>query len=114
GQPFSTQYAFEPEHPLLLLDLVDRLYRAWGRPELLDKLHVKSLFYQFVHELLRQLDARGIASAKPDPVSQAVSYMHRNYGQPLTLEGLADMLDCNPRQLLRAFKSRHQTSPIDY
>lgn len=114
NDPFQMQYGFVPHYPIALLDIVERMNKQWSLTGLLDKLHVKTLFYQFLYELMRQLDHQRVESSKPDPVGQAVRYMHQQYGQPITLESLADMLDCNTRQFLRMFKSRHNTSPIDY
>ncbi|RKN76075.1 AraC family transcriptional regulator [Paenibacillus ginsengarvi] len=114
GDPFRMQYGFEPHYPILLLDIAQRMAKEWSAAGLLGKFHTKSLFYQFVYEIMRQLDRQGIEPVKPDPVAQAVLFMNQHYARPITLESLVEMLDCNPRQFLRWFKSRHQTSPIDY
>ncbi|TNJ64815.1 helix-turn-helix domain-containing protein [Paenibacillus hemerocallicola] len=114
NNPFQMQFGFAPHYPIALLDIVERMNKQWGLAGLLEKLQVKTLFHQFIYELMWQLDNQRIESSKPDPVGQAVRYMHQQYGQPITLESLADMLDCNTRQFLRMFKSRHNTSPIDY
>jgi iron complex transport system substrate-binding protein len=87
---------------------------SWQLPEPVDKLYVKTVFYQFVHELMRQLRHQEIHPVKPDPVAQAIRYIHENYMEQVTLESLVDMLDLNSRQFLRMFKSRMDTSPIDY
>ncbi|WP_312117499.1 AraC family transcriptional regulator [Brevibacillus reuszeri] len=112
--PFRMQYGFAPQYPVFLLDIAERMAKEWIAAGLIDKLHVKSLFYQFIYEVMRQLDKHGIESVKPDPVTQAVLFMNQYYARPITLESLVEMLDCNPRQFLRWFKRRHETSPIDY
>lgn len=114
GSPFQMQYGFAPHDPISLFDKLAAMDDAWKRAEPLDKLYVKTLFYQFVHELLRQLDDRRVNPVKPEPVAQAVRYIHDNYSGDVTLESLADLLDSTSRQLLRLFKSRMGTSPIDY
>ncbi|HBZ78941.1 MULTISPECIES: AraC family transcriptional regulator [Brevibacillus] len=112
--PFRMQYGFAPQYPVFLLDIAERMAKEWIAAGLIDKLHVKSLFYQFVYEVMRQLDQQGIEPIKPDPVTQAVLFMNQHYARPITLESLVEMLDCNPRQFLRWFKRRYETSPIDY
>ncbi len=112
--PFRMQYGFAPQYPIFLLDIAERMAKEWIAAGLIDKLHVKSLFYQFVYEVMRQLDQQGIEPIKPDPVTQAVLFMNQHYARPITLESLVEMLDCNPRQFLRWFKRRYETSPIDY
>lgn len=94
GNPFQMQYGFAPHYPIALLDIVERMNKQWSSAGLLDKLQVKTLFYQFIYELMRQLDNQRVESSKPDPVGQAVRYMHQQYGQPITLESLAGMVDC--------------------
>jgi iron complex transport system substrate-binding protein len=113
-RPFGLQYDFKPGEPLALFDPLVRMEGSWRpeRPE--DKLYAKALFYRFVHEMLRQFGDQGVAALKPDPVAQAVRYLHENYKEPITLESLAGLLDCHPRHLQRLFKSRTGTSPIDY
>ncbi|MCP3776450.1 AraC family transcriptional regulator [Paenibacillus sp. MZ04-78.2] len=112
--PFQLQFSFAPHDPIAMLDKAQAMYKAWERTDELEKLHVKSLFYQFVHELLRQLASQSVQAQRPDLVAQAIRYIHEHYKEPITLESLADMLDCNPRQFLRMFRNSRQTSPIDY
>jgi len=112
--PFRLQYDFVPQYPFSFIDTVERMSREWQRAEPLEKLHVKALFYQWVHEVLKQLHQQQVPLHKPDPVMQAVRYMHDHYKEAITLESMASMLECNSRQFLRMFKSRMNTSPIDY
>ncbi|MBD2864313.1 AraC family transcriptional regulator [Paenibacillus oceani] len=112
--PFQMQYELDPHYPLPLFDKVTAMSREWLRPGASDALYVKTLFYQFLYELQSQLREQGIQAVKPDPVAQAIRYMQHNYRKPITLETLAGLLDLNTRQFLRMFKSRLNTSPIDY
>ncbi|TBL76238.1 AraC family transcriptional regulator [Paenibacillus thalictri] len=112
--PFQMQYGFIPHTPSLLYDRMGMMYQSWRQPDMLDKLQVKAIFYQFVYELMRQMHEQTISVTKPDPVEQAIRYMHERYKDPVTLESLAEMLDCSTRQLLRMFKNRVSASPIDY
>ncbi|QJD82116.1 AraC family transcriptional regulator [Cohnella herbarum] len=114
NNPFLMQYGFDPHYPIALFHKVELMGAIWRQTEAVDKLYVKALFYQFVHEMMRQLSHQGIHPVKPDPVAQAIRYIHENYKDHVTLESLVDMLDLNSRQFLRMFKSQMDTSPIDY
>ncbi len=113
-KPFHLRYDFKPGDPLALFDPLVRMNRSWQGEKPEERLYAKALFYRFVHELLRQFADQGVAAFKPDPAAQAVRYIHENYKEPITLEALAELLDCHPRHLQRLFKTRTHTSPIDY
>ncbi|EPD93516.1 AraC family transcriptional regulator [Paenibacillus sp. HGH0039] len=112
--PFHFQYAFAPSHPLALFDKLVRLEKEWDQTHALDKLHVKAIFYQFVYELLRQLDQQRIRPVRPNLASLAAHYIHEHYAETITLESLAQALDCSEGHLSRQFKSEMQNSPIHY
>ncbi|MFD2333545.1 ABC transporter substrate-binding protein [Cohnella sp. GCM10020058] len=114
NSPFRLQYAFAPLHPLMLHGLVESMAAAWKQESNLAPLRVRSTFYQFVQEVLSQMEARAVQPMKPELSEQAARYLTERYKEPITLDSLAAALDCHPRQLLRAFKSSRQTSPIDY
>ncbi|NEW04740.1 AraC family transcriptional regulator [Paenibacillus sp. SYP-B3998] len=112
--PFQRQYGFAPLYPISLYEKVELIVKEWQQSDTLGQLHVKTLFYQFVYEVLGQLHQQGISTSKPDLVAQAIRYIHEHYREHVTLESLVEMLDCNSRQFLRLFKSQKNTSPIDY
>ncbi|MGP0578789.1 hypothetical protein ACTP13_17540 [Paenibacillus peoriae] len=105
--PFQNQYAFAPHYPLPLYDKVKLLEQEWREASGLGKLHVKALFQQFVYELLQQLYRQGIEPEplKPDLVSQAVAYMREHFSRPMTLESIAEELECSTGHLSRLFRS---------
>ncbi|WP_240664142.1 AraC family transcriptional regulator [Paenibacillus sp. M-152] len=112
--PFQNQYAFAPHYPLPLYDKVKLLEQEWHKGSGLGKLHVKALFHHFVFELLHQLDRQGIQPLKPDLVAQAVTYIREHFSRPITLESIAEDLECSTGHLSRLFKSKMHTSPIHY
>ncbi|WP_348624849.1 hypothetical protein ABFT51_09575 [Paenibacillus peoriae] len=98
-----------------MYDQVKLLEQEWREASGLGKLHVKALFHQFVYELLQQLYRQGIEPLKPDLVSQAVAYMREHFSRPMTLESIAEELECSTGgHLSRLFKSKMHTSPIHY
>ncbi|MGM1046778.1 MAG: AraC family transcriptional regulator [Bacillota bacterium] len=112
--PFQYQYAFAPHHPLSLYDKVKLLEQEWRQASGLGKLHVKALLHQFVYELLSQLHQQGIQPLKPDLMAQAVVYIREHFKQPITLELIAEELECSTGHLSRLFKKQMHTSPIHY
>ena len=67
--------------------------QEWRKSGGIDRFHVKSLFYQFVHNLLQQLYSQGIDIVKPDLVGQVMMYIQEHYAQALTLESIAANLN---------------------
>ncbi|ASA26270.1 Fe3+-hydroxamate ABC transporter substrate-binding protein [Paenibacillus donghaensis] len=114
SKPFQVQYGFTPQHPALLYPKLDQMQREWSKPGAIDKLRTKTMFYQFLCELLEQLAAQQVATGLPDLSVQAIRYMEEHYAEPITLEAIADRLLCSPRQLQRQFKSKLRSGPIDY
>ncbi|WP_420540024.1 helix-turn-helix domain-containing protein [Paenibacillus polymyxa] len=88
--------------------------QEWHKGSGLGKLHVKALFHHFVFELLHQLDRQGIQPLKPDLVAQAVTYIREHFSRSITLESIAEELECSTGHLSRLFKSKMHTSPIHY
>lgn len=114
GSPFQAQFSFPPAAPLQLRDQVLGMYAEWTQQGELQKLHVRSLFYAFVYELLRQIKQHHIPLKPADLVFQAISYLQEHYAKPLTLDQLAALLDSSSRHLSRLFKRRTGFSPIEY
>ncbi|MBP1996103.1 AraC family transcriptional regulator [Paenibacillus eucommiae] len=114
NRPFSLQYGFKPQEPLSLLRYLEGMEKAWMHAGDLARFQVKGLFYQFVHELLWQLDSQGVKTHKPDLVSQAIRYIEQHYQESMSLDSIAEQLNYSPRHLSMRFKAQTGASPIDY
>ncbi|MFF2089859.1 ABC transporter substrate-binding protein [Paenibacillus sp. NPDC058174] len=114
NKPFQLQYGFMPQYPLSLQDKARYIFEDWMKQEPLDKFHARTLFYQFVHELLWQMQRQGVEPMRPDLASQALRFMHERYMEPITLDMMADLLDCSTRYLTKLFKSKMNESPIRF
>jgi iron complex transport system substrate-binding protein len=112
--PFQAQYVIRANQPIYLLDKAKRIYAEWQKANDLNKLMAKALFYQWVYEIAGQLSRNEIRYIQPDLAAQAADYIQEHYREPITLEQLAELLDCSPRQLMRKFREVFHTSPIDY
>lgn len=114
SKPFSGTYHFIPVHPLPLYEILDQMYGDWQTRRALEHLHVKALFYQWVHELLHQMQGQELNPLRADVLDQAVRYMHDSYSMPFTLTHLPALWGTSPRTLSRLFRMRLQTSPAQY
>jgi len=108
------QYSFLPMHPVILFDKVSEMFRVWQSVSELDQLQTRALFYQFIYETYRQLQEQNVEPIKPDLFALAMRYIHEFYMRPLTLEEIAEAIDCSAGHLSRIFKSKLDASPIHY
>ncbi|WP_141501556.1 AraC family transcriptional regulator [Paenibacillus luteus] len=114
NRPFHIQYGFAPQHAISLLHKVRDMEEGWRLQASLGHFHVKVSFYQFVYQLLCQLEVQGIKTQKPELVAQAVRYIHEYYSMPITLESLAEGLNYSSSHLSIQFKDKIGLSPIGY
>ncbi|GGG64506.1 AraC family transcriptional regulator [Paenibacillus radicis (ex Gao et al. 2016)] len=112
--PFLYQYSFVPLYPLPLIEKLRHMYEEWMKMNPLDAFHARTLFQQFVHELLSQMQLQGIRPVHPDLMAQVLRYMNDHYMEPLTLEAMAELFDCSVSYLTKLFKKRMNESPIRY
>ncbi|WP_405114035.1 AraC family transcriptional regulator [Paenibacillus sp. FSL K6-1217] len=114
SKPFTGTYHFTPAHPLPLYEIIEQMYGQWQTGRNLEHLHVKALFYQWVHELFHQMQGQELQPLRADTLDQAIRYMHDSYSKPFTLDTLAGTLGTSPRTLSRLFRMRLNTSPAQY
>ncbi|ASA20781.1 hypothetical protein B9T62_08280 [Paenibacillus donghaensis] len=69
--------SFVPEFPALLHQHAREMYNAWLNEGDLSRFRTKTVFYLFMHEVLRQLDNPSFVADKPDIVDQAIRYMEK-------------------------------------
>ncbi|WP_312112806.1 AraC family transcriptional regulator [Brevibacillus reuszeri] len=114
SSPFLENYHFSPLYPINLLDKVKQMYEEWRRSDALGKLNSKSLFYQFVHEMLWQLQQQLEDPRNPDLSQLAVRYIEENFYKEITLETLTQALHYSPQYLSKKFKEQLGCSPIHF
>lgn len=107
----QVSYGFEPRYPMPLIEIMQWIYRQWNELQSAGRIQTKALFYQWLAEMLKQLQEQRKKRTKLDRVDQAVRYLHRHYAEPLKMEQVADMLDCSPRYLNQLFQLQLNTSP---
>lgn len=114
ADPFRMQFGFAPATPLLMFDKVQRMFDAWTENNPSEAIYIKSLLYQFVHELSIQAMEQNTVAQRANYVTQAIRYMKECYTERITLNDLSELLDCSPSYLSRMFKRELGQSPIDY
>lgn len=112
--PFELQYLCSPDAPLPLLDKLRIMHEYWLNGGRLEQLYVKTMLYQWVYELLRQLHVQGVQPLKPDVLETAIRYMENNLSLPVSLDKLAEAAGSSPRSLSRLFRMKLHTSPNQY
>jgi iron complex transport system substrate-binding protein len=105
------EYGMKPDYPLPLLEQVAGMHVQWGNIAFLERIQMTSKFYQFLYELLTQMQQKKVSIIYPDRTRQAVRYMMDHYGKPLTVEHVAAVTNCSPRLLNKLFHNRMQASP---
>ncbi len=80
----------------------------------MERIQVKALFYQFVHELLKQFTKDGINLGQPDVIGQVVRYIEEQYRHNISLESIAEQFNYSPRHLSTRFKGETGFSLIEY
>lgn len=114
ARPFDALYACSLSRASLLQGHLADMLVHWRQASTLDKLRVKSTFYQFVYELISMLNEREAAEDKPDLAQLAVRYLQEHYREPVTMDELAGVFNCSVTHLSRLFKRQTGVSPIHY
>lgn len=114
GSPFNEAYGFKSADPLPLVRRFAEMRASWERAGGLGRLEAKGLFYQLVHEVLRQSDTLRETPLYGDPIGMAILFLQECYADSLTLDDVAARFGYSPRHLTLRFRERTGTSPIDY
>ncbi|WKL03252.1 AraC family transcriptional regulator [Paenibacillus amylolyticus] len=107
----QVSFGFEPAYPLPLIEIMQLIYRQWNELQSAGRIQTKALFYQWLAEMLKQMQEQRKNRTKLDRVDQAVLYLKRHYAEPLKMEQVADLLNCSPRYLNQLFQLQLNTSP---
>ncbi|WP_339264782.1 AraC family transcriptional regulator [Paenibacillus sp. FSL R5-0744] len=110
--PFQIQYCFSPDAPILLYNKIQMMHQKWNRQE--ERLHVKSLFYQFIDQVLKELYRKETEVKQTSVAVQVITYIQEYYADPITLDSLAEVFNFSAYHLSSLFKEYTGMSPIDY
>ncbi|MBP1991638.1 AraC family transcriptional regulator [Paenibacillus eucommiae] len=107
-------FSLTPANPVALHRVLSDMFREWGKQQPFVRLRVRTLLYQFVHELLYQMQEQGVHSVKHDLAAQVAAIIHERYAESITLESLSESLNYSVPHLSSYFKIRTGLSPIDF
>ncbi|WP_240343012.1 AraC family transcriptional regulator [Paenibacillus sp. ALJ109b] len=113
-RPFHVTYRLIPAEPVILYRYLTDMHKEWSKAEALGHLRAKSLLFQFITEVLNQMQTQGARSQKRDLAAQIISIIQSRYAEAITLELLSENLNYSVPHLSSYFKSRTGLSPIDY
>jgi len=111
AESLQVSFGFEPTYPLPLIEIMQLIYRQWNELQSAGRIQTKALFYQWLAEMLKQMQEQRKKRTKLDRVNQAVRYLNRHYAEPLKVEQVAEMLECSPRYLNQLFQLQLNMSP---
>ncbi|MEK3863233.1 AraC family transcriptional regulator [Paenibacillus sp. FSL H7-0716] len=114
AQPLDHSYSITPDHSVTLYRIVSEMFKEWGKQQPLARLHVRTLFHQFVYELLHQMSVQGVNTTKRNLAARVADIIHEHYTDNITLESLSESLNYSVPHLSSYFKIRTGLSPIDY
>ncbi|WP_339314922.1 ABC transporter substrate-binding protein [Paenibacillus sp. FSL R10-2734] len=109
---FQAQYCFSPDTPMLLYTKIQMMHQKWN--EQVERLNVKSLFYQFVHLALKELHRKESEVKQTSVAVQVITYIQEYYAEAITLDSLAEAFNFSAYHLSSLFKEHTGISPIDY
>ncbi|KTD86706.1 AraC family transcriptional regulator [Paenibacillus etheri] len=109
---FQTQYCFSPDAPILLYNKMQLMHQKWNEQE--ERLNVRSLFYQFIHQVLKELHRKETEVKQTSVAVQVITYIQEYYAEPITLDSLAEVFNFSAYHLSSLFKEYTGMSPIDY
>jgi iron complex transport system substrate-binding protein len=109
---FQTQYCFSPDAPILLYNKMQLMHQKWNRQE--ERLNVKSLLYQFIDQVLKELHRKETEVKQTSVAVQVITYIQEYYAEPITLDSLAEVFNFSAYHLSSLFKEYTGMSTIDY
>lgn len=112
--PFVHLYGYVPGNPMWFLDTCRQMQDRWLLGTPLGRLETKSLLYQMIVKIYKELYEKKIRFLQPDPVASTKRYLDENYMKPVSFQDIADMFLISRGQLTRLFKRSEGKSLQEY
>lgn len=111
----NAHFKLELEAIPSVIELLMLLHQNVHIPGGIGKIRVKALFLSIMHHIFVSYTNRANSSSpNQEVIEKAISYIQRNYMNPLTLEELAAIHAMNPRRFSYYFYKYTGLRPIDY
>jgi iron complex transport system substrate-binding protein len=112
--PFIHQYGLVPENPLLLSEIFRKMFEVWKNPHPLNRIQVKTLFYQLVYEAYSILEKQEGLPISEDKAVLARQYIDKHFQEDVSIRELAANLEISESHLRRIFNNKYNKSPQEY
>lgn len=112
--PFRQQYGYMPHNPLFFSGELRIMYEKWKDPTPLNIFYGKAAFSRFVYEVYKELEQGQINILKPDLVTMATRFLHKNYRDAVSINELCEELGISYSHFYRRFKQQTGKSPQEY
>lgn len=112
--PFLKNYGFAPSNPIFISELLRQIYENWNQPTSNNRLYKKSLFYQFLSEVSKDLGSESLHIFSTDVVQMAIRYMNQNYSYPIQIQDMCDKIGISYSHFYRLIKKTMGISPQAY
>lgn len=111
---FQVQYSLTPRYPIAIYEKVQLMHESWQQSQWLERLQVKTLFYQIVLSIYQQLSSQESYVKQTGLVSQIKAYVEEHYADSIRLEPLAERLNYSVSHISAVFKRETNYSLVEY
>lgn len=108
--PYQVNYGFAPQNPILIMDMLSNMHEHWNQPNSMERFYEKSLFYQLVYEIYKELSNGNIETFDSDIVGITIRYMNQNYSSSIAVQDICKKLGISYSHFYRLFKKEVGTS----
>lgn len=110
--PFSGQLMIQ--HPLPIIQTLEKMYSNWEKKSKLSTYYVKTLFYQFFYEVMNDIRSQRMEGDTRFSIEQTLEYISTNYRNSITLQDLATIAGMSISYYSKLFKKYVGTTPVNY
>jgi len=110
----NEDFGYLPLNPLYYQELLKQMLEKWNMPTPLNRLYVKSAFYQLIYALCEEHEKENKKLIEPDIVLMSMRYMEDHIKEHISVETLAEYFHISASQLWKLFRERIAKSPQEY
>lgn len=108
--PYQKQYGFSPQNPVFFTETLRAMYEHWLKADPKKKFYVKTLFYQFIQELFKELTLDHILTFDCDIAKMTIRYIDNNYGSPIAVQDICQRFGISYSHFNRLIKKETGSS----
>ncbi len=102
--PFQQVYGFTPQNPVLITALIANMYEHWQDSDSQMKFYEKSLFYQMLYEVYKELAQVNALAYDSDIVGITLRYLEENYSHHISVQNICQKIGISYSHFYRLFK----------